>query len=79
MECFKNTTVQTVSISASIRIFSVHIFQRGLPKASQAVHGSSALPLCFIESIRRQTHLSVIRLLADNTCQPVTLLHREIL
>ena len=80
-EYFKKSTVQRVSICASIRVVGdVTSFRRGLPKASSGCsHCRLPSPLCFIESIRRQTRLSVIRLLADNTCQSVTPLQREIL
>lgn len=79
-EYFK-TTEQTVTICASIRIFrDLTSFKGCLPKAFPCcMHCCFASPLRLIESIRRRTHLSVIRLLADNTCQSVIPLQREIL
>lgn len=70
-EYFKKATVQIVNICASIGVVkNFTAFKGGLPKASPSyTHCYFASPLCLIESVRRQTHLSIIRLLADNTCQ----------
>lgn len=70
------STSQYLCLNLNFQRF--HSFQRGLPTASPSCPRCSFVsPLCLIESIRRQTHLSVIRLLDDSTCQSVTPFQRQ--